>query len=200
MLQVSNLVYHGIGPFSFAVEPGECVGLSGPSGGGKTLLLRALCDLDPSEGQVSLGGVDAGALSAPEWRRKVGFLPAESHWWYDTVGEHFLDEGVGERLRGVGFETDVLSWPVERLSSGERQRLALLRLLAGRPEALLLDEPTTHLDDDNRGYVESAIESYRSARSVPVLWVAHDKAQLHRVCSRAYRLSDGKLEEETAWS
>jgi ABC-type iron transport system FetAB ATPase subunit len=200
MLQVSELVYRGTGPFSFEVGTGECVGLSGPSGSGKTLLLRALCDLDTSEGQVSLNGVDVNAVSAHEWRRKVGFLPADSHWWHDTVGEHFRDAAIEQRLDALGFAADVLSWSVERLSSGERQRLALLRLLTGSPEALLLDEPTTHLDDDNRGYVESAVESYRSAENVPVLWVAHDRAQLHRVCSRAFRISDGKLEEEPAWN
>lgn len=200
MLQVHELVYHRLGPFSFTVARGECIGLTGPSGGGKTLLLRALCDLDPWQGRVSLGGTDSNALSAHEWRRKIGFLPAESHWWYDTVGAHFHDRDLEERLGALGFGADVLAWPVQRLSSGERQRLALLRLLLGKPGALLLDEPTTHLDDDNRGYVESAIDTYRGAEDVPVLWVAHDRAQLRRVCDRGFTLSDGTLREEPAWN
>ncbi len=66
------------GPFSFAVERGECVALSGPSGCGKTLLLRALADLDPAEGTVLLDGQNRDSMPAPQWRRKAGWLPAES--------------------------------------------------------------------------------------------------------------------------
>jgi len=119
-------------------------------------------------------------------------LPAESQWWHDTVGMHFgtIDR---DRLHDLDFDEEVMSWTVSRLSTGERQRLALLRLLANRPRALLLDEPTASLDVDNASRVEKLIESYRSKERACVLWVTHDPNQAHRVASQHYELRDGKL-------
>jgi putative ABC transport system ATP-binding protein len=128
--------------------------VSGPSGSGKSLLLRALADLDPHEGEAWLDGTACSSLPAPDWRRRVALLPAESFWWFDQVGDHFdraPPSGTGTR-RGVGcaapaaeagqiipalldrlgFTPEVLAWTVSRLSTGERQRLALARLLALR--------------------------------------------------------------------
>jgi ABC-type multidrug transport system ATPase subunit len=91
---------------------------------------------------------------APDWRRRVGLLPAESGWWADRVGAHFITTNDARNpattptpiLARLGFEPDVLDWDVQRLSSGERQRLGLARLLLNRPEVLLLDEATANLD------------------------------------------------------
>ena len=137
-LKIESLRFQGRGPYDLTVEPGECVCLSGPSGAGKTLLLRSIADLDPHEGRVFLDDVDSLTVDAPSWRQAVGLLPAESQWWWDTVGPHFpvVD---GERLEALGFGEEVLAWEVSRLSTGERQRLALLRLLVNRPRVLLLD-------------------------------------------------------------
>lgn len=115
-------------------------------------------------------------------------LPAESQWWFDTVGEHFSDvnEGWLERL---GFKKETLSWAVSRLSTGERQRLALLRLLGNHPQALLLDEPTASLDVDNVGEVENIINEFRRDHNAPVLWVTHDPNQAKRVGDRHLEIS-----------
>ncbi len=196
-LRVSALRFLDWEPASFVVGSGECVGLAGESGSGKSLLLRAIVDLDSHQGEVSLGGEARSGMSAPEWRRRVGMLPAESRWWFDEVRPHFpagVDEGLLEKLGLPGAE--VLGWEVRRLSAGERQRLALARLLARRPEALLLDEPTANLDGRSAERVEEVVARYREQRSAPVLWVGHSAGQLRRVADRRMRMADRKLHEE----
>ena len=192
-LSVESVRTLHVGPASFAVASGSCTALWGPSGSGKTLLLRALADLDPHEGEVSIGGDAQSAMGGPDWRRRVGYLPTESQWWARTVGEHF-PAATDIDLTQLGFEPDVLDWEVDRMSSGERQRLALLRLLARGPEALLLDEPTANLDGESGARVEAFVGRYREERDVPVLWVGHDADQRARVASAALRIEGGKLE------
>jgi putative ABC transport system ATP-binding protein len=87
MLQVRDLRTAILKPASFALSMGECVAIRRPSAAGKTLLLRAIADLDPSEGLVTLEGRDRSAIAGPEWRRLVGYVPAEPGWWADIVGE-----------------------------------------------------------------------------------------------------------------
>ena len=98
-----------------------------------------------------------------------------------------------ERLEALGFSDDVMNWVVSRLSTGERQRLALLRLLINRPRALLLDEPTASLDPSNVGPVENLLEDYRKETKAPMLWVSHDPPQADRVADRKYEISEGRL-------
>jgi len=191
-LKIESIRFQDRGPYDLAIEPGECVGLSGASGAGKTLLLRSVADLDPHEGRVSLGDIDCQSVEAPAWRKAVGLLPAESQWWWDTVGPHFPVVDV-QGLAALGFGEEVLGWEVSRLSTGERQRLALLRLLAHRPRALLLDEPTAALDPSNVDQVEVLLEDYRREANAPVLWVSHDPAQAERVADRSYEISRGRL-------
>jgi ABC-type iron transport system FetAB ATPase subunit len=191
-LTIEALRFQGRGPYDLSVEAGECVCVSGPSGAGKTLLLRAVADLDPHEGRVALDDVDSLGVDAPSWRKAVGMLPAESQWWGDTVGPH-LPAVDRERLGVLGFEPDVLGWEIPRLSTGEKQRLALFRLLAHRPRALLLDEPTASLDPSNVGQVEALLADYRRTADAPVLWVSHDRAQAERVADRRYEISADDL-------
>jgi phosphate-transporting ATPase len=89
MLQVRDLRTSILKPASFSLSAGEALAVRGPSGAGKTLLLRAVADLDPNEGLVTLDGRDRSTIAGPEWRRLVGYVPAEPGSWADTVGEHF---------------------------------------------------------------------------------------------------------------
>lgn len=182
-LKARTLTTRHIGPLSLGVDAGRCLALGGPSGSGKTLLLRALADLDPHEGEVLLDGSSQETCSGPEWRRRVAYLPAESAWWTARVGDHF--EVTATELRGgleaFALDPACLDWQVDRLSSGERQRLALLRLLANRPRALLLDEPTANLDRDGTAAVEERIAHFRRETGAAVLWVSHDADQRTRV-------------------
>jgi len=192
-LRVIELANAFIGPLNFEARGAECICISGPSGSGKTSLLRAIADLDEHEGNVSLDGIECNGLRAPDWRRRVGLLPAESDWWYEHVGEHFA--AVSEDgLKQLGFDSSMLGRKVLRLSSGERQRLALLRLLANEPQVLLLDEPTASLDPKNTRRAEQLIAKYRRKHGAPVLWVSHDPRQIKRVCDRHLRLRAGRLQ------
>jgi len=146
ILQVRNLRTNLLKPASLSLSAGECIAVRGPSGAGKTLLLRAIADLDPSDGLVCLGGRDCSSIAGPEWRRLVGYVPAEPGWWADAVGEHFSEWTAALAfVRDLGFPEEAKAWPITRLSTGERLRLALIRALMVRPKVLLLDEPTALL-------------------------------------------------------
>jgi len=196
VLQVRGLRAAHVGPVDFHLLAGEICKLSGESGAGKTLLLRALADLDPNEGQVTLDGTERARIRPTDWRRQVAYLPAEPLWWEERVGLHFDSQGDDAMLKGLGFEPDVRDWEVERLSSGERQRLALVRLLENRPRVLLLDEPTANLDPANTRKVERLVRDYVSDQGAAALWVSHDPLQRQRVGGRSLVMASGSLYEE----
>ena len=187
-LRVVKLSNKFLRPISLSVPSGKCLCLSGPSGVGKTVLLRAIADLDPSHGKVFLGNLEHMGVDGPTWRRNMGLLPAESHWWRERVGAHFADAQIVE-VEQLGFDAKVLDRRIVGLSTGERQRLALLRLISQRPKALLLDEPTASLDAKNVRRVEKLIAAYRSKHKIPVLWVSHDPRQIKRVGDHHLRMT-----------
>lgn len=200
-LRLDGIRPRGLAPILLEVPAGGLVFVSGPSGSGKSLLLRAVADLDPHEGDAWLDATARSALPAPEWRRRVGLLPAESHWWADEVSAHFPPNGHAAKdllplFERLGFGPEVLGWGVARLSTGERQRLALARLLANQPEALLLDEATANLDPVNQARVEGIVTDYRTAHAAAVLWVSHDPEQRRRLGGRRLVIRDGRLEDE----
>lgn len=191
-LRLESLSIGKLAAASLEVAPGEVVCLSGRSGSGKSRLLRAVADLEAHGGKVWLGDVEQASLPAHQWRRSVMMVPAESQWWFDRAGDHFTDGGPPSGLAALGLDPEVMDWPVSRLSSGEKQRLALLRALSLEPAALLLDEPTANLDAEAVGKVEQWLLALVREHRLPVLWVAHDQGQIERVADRHYAL-DGHL-------
>ncbi|MDA8232283.1 MAG: ATP-binding cassette domain-containing protein [Magnetospirillum sp.] len=195
MLMVEGLRRPGLGPVDFSLSAGECVSLSGPSGVGKTLLLRAIADLDPSTGRVVLDGVGREAVPAPRWRRMVRYFAAEPGWWAERVSDHFADwDAAVPLVRSLLLPPEIGKAPVARLSTGERQRLALVRGLMARPLVLLLDEPTAALDPAARTAAEDMLAA-RQAEGVGMLWVTHDAAQARRVATRHLVMEDGRVRE-----
>lgn len=195
MLRVRELRRPGLGPVSFDLAEGEILALRGPSGTGKTLLLRALADLDPSQGEVVLDDRPRAALSGPGWRRLACYVAAEPGWWAETVAGHFADwPTVAPLAARLLLPTDVGARAVALLSTGERQRLALLRGLELGPHLLLLDEPTGPLDEASTAAVEELIRE-RAAGGLSALWSTHDPAQARRLGRRALRLGAGGLAE-----
>ena len=199
MLHVAKLCRQGLAPVSFTLNAGECLAVRGPSGAGKTLLLRSIADLDPNQGDVYLDDCHRSTIPAPQWRRMVGYLPAEPGWWGDLVGDHFPDwDGVLPLVRRLGLPDDAKSWPLTRPSTGERMRLALIRALAAQPRVLMLDEPTAALDSASVGLVE-ALMAERREQGMAVLWVSHDPAQARRVAHRCLTIEAGTARED-AWT
>lgn len=197
----------GLGPLDLDVPAGAVVALMGASGSGKSVLLRAIADLDAATGTVCLEGRDRATLPAPEWRRRVLYVAADAGWWDDRVRAHFADVAAAAALLPrLGLPAEALDWPVDRLSTGERQRLALARAVtlprqgapgdaAAPPPAriYLLDEPTAALDAGSRARVEEVIAALPDARTA-VLLVTHDGEQARRMAGvRTLTLRDGKL-------
>lgn len=200
-LSIKQLQCHHIGPVDLDVAAGQCVSFAGPSGAGKSILLKAIIDLIPNNGEVSFDAQSREHMRASQWRKQVGLLPAESFWWCHRVGEHFppLNEQQLGWFSDLGFDKQVMNWEVSRCSTGERQRLALLRLLCHGPKALLLDEPTANLDKNSSEKVENIVIAYMKAQQCPVIWVSHDQSQTRRIASQHYVLEqDGQLQRVVA--
>ncbi len=204
-LQLKQVVTHHLGPIDLELDASAPSGLSGPSGAGKSLLLRAIADMDPHQGEILLNQQEQSQFTPQQWRHQVAWCAAESHWWSDRVGDHFsvqnpvTDENTSalvDLLAQAGFGEEALQWSVQRLSSGERQRLAIVRQLQRRPTVLLLDEPTASLDPDNIERMERLLLTYQQQQRAILLWVSHDRLQLERTCKRRYRIERGIVVEE----
>lgn len=161
--------------------PHELVTIVGPSGSGKSLLLRAVADLDAHQGEVWLQEQPQSAHDPREWRRQVAYVAAETAWWSTTVADHFMQIPAPGQLEKLGLQSDVMGWQIERLSSGERQRLGILRALVLQPAMVLLDEPTANLDHENTLAVEALITDYLQQQEAAAIWVSHDAKQRQRL-------------------
>lgn len=197
MLELKGLQRLHVGPIDFVLEAAECVSVSGRSGAGKSVLLRAIADLDPHGGDVWLDGRSCSSMPAPQWRRQVTYVAAESGWWHDSVGPHFpVQTDFSTLFPKLGIAPSYADAPVHQLSSGERQRLALLRALCLESKVLLLDEPTSSLDPENVEMVERLLCERLSAGTAIIL-VTHDAEQAVRMGSRHVRLHEGCLTPTT---
>ncbi len=195
-LRVERLRSPLAGPFNLALMPGECIAVSGESGSGKSLLLRMIADLDPHGGEAWLDGAARAAMTPPVWRRQVAYLAAESGWWLDQVADHFNDVPGARVLAGrLGLKPELIDGAVLRLSTGEKQRLALIRTLLGTPPVLLLDEPTGPLDGASVLLVEAVLRD-RLAAGTAIVLVSHDPAQTERMAHRRFVMQGGRLHPE----
>ncbi len=193
MLKIRRLSRLGLQPVDLDLARGECIAFSGPSGAGKSILLRAIADLDPTEGEVSLDGQSRDAVPGPDWRRKVVYVPAEAGWWADRVNGHFPEPDIAAPLMvQLGLSAEALGWEVARLSTGEKQRLALIRAFLTAPKVLLLDEPTSGLDPETAAKVEDMLHERRD-QGLAMMLVTHDTEQAARMASRRFEMKKGVL-------
>lgn len=185
---------HG-GPFDLTVGTGECIAIVGRSGSGKSVLLRLLADLDPGAGKVSLGGRKRETWTAPQWRQQVIYQAAEPAWWRPTVAEHFRPGDaalVTSLMRALDLAPKLLDVELSRLSTGERQRFALVRSLSRGPAVLLLDEPAASLDAESTLAMEKVLND-ALAQGLAIVLVTHSREQAKRLAQRIYELADKTL-------
>jgi putative ABC transport system ATP-binding protein len=183
------------GPFDLELHPGQCVAITGPSGAGKSLFLRMVADLDPSDGEFFLDDIERRTLPAPAWRRKVMYSAAEPGWWHERVADHFTGEAMDfaqTTAPRLALAPTLLDEPVVQLSTGERQRMALIRTLALHPPVLLLDEPTGPLDEHSTVLVENLLGE-RLAAGIMIIMVTHSAAQAARLGHRHLRMENRRL-------
>ncbi|WP_320202013.1 ABC transporter ATP-binding protein (plasmid) [Agrobacterium sp. rho-13.3] len=186
-LSAKNLQYLNAGPFDLDLQTGTCLAITGPSGIGKSVLLRMLADLIPHSGSVSLDGVNCSDMPGPAWRRAVRYHASEPGWWERTVDSHFSTDASRETAKALGLRGGVFDEPVDNLSTGERQRLAFLRSIEDTPRFLLLDEPTSALDQTSTLQVEGIIKTLLQ-RDVGVIIVSHDLEQVARVSHSVFKI------------
>lgn len=190
MLRVEHLKIGTLPALTFEVAHGECLAIEGPSGSGKTRLLRAIADLDPAPGQVFLDGMERHEMSAVEWRKAVRYAAAEPGWWTDTARPS-LKAGAGRTARllsNLGLTEDLLDRPLATLSTGERQRLALVRAFVDEPKVLLLDEPTGALDVRTSALVEELLRYFLLAGRA-ILLASHDPGLIARLAHARLQLA-----------
>jgi ABC-type iron transport system FetAB ATPase subunit len=189
LLRVEHLKIGTLPQLSFEVADGECLAIEGPSGSGKTRLLRGIADLDPAPGQVFLDGIERHEMSASEWRKSVRFVAAEPGWWTDTARPAFPPGGRAARLLAdLGLTEVVLDRPIATLSTGERQRMALVRAIVDEPKVLLLDEPTGALDIRAAALVEEVLR-YLMLAGRAILLASHDGALVGRLAHARLQLA-----------
>jgi len=192
VLRVERVQAGKLRPLTFEVADGECLAVEGPSGAGKTLLLRAIADLDLARGQVFVDGVERHEVSPSQWRRLVRYCAAEPAWWTDTPRGSMPTNASAEKLNRLMVSLDLdagaLDRPVAVLSTGERQRLALVRGLLDEPKVLLLDEPTGSLDPQSTALVEELIR-FQMLAGRSVVLVSHNVAQVKRLADARLVLS-----------
>ena len=200
-------VTHALKDVSLEVALGETYGLLGPNGSGKSTLIRVLSTLlVPDEGYVRMLGYRIPGEEA-EVRRRVGRVSVDAAFYKKlSARENLLysaylygmDRGPAERrameiLEALGLDGEKFTDPLEEMSRGMQQKVAITRALLVNPPLLLLDEPTTGLDPKSKRDVQTFIEALRREHGTTILLTSHDMAETERLCSRIGFIAKGRL-------
>jgi len=172
---------------SATIEPGQLVALVGPSGAGKSTLAALVSRLyDVTEGSIRIDGVDVRAVTQDSLHRAIGVVSQDPHLFHDTVGANLryarpdaTDEELDAACRAARIHDVIAALPEGydtmvgergyRLSGGEKQRLAIARMLLKDPAIVVLDEATSHLDTENEAQVQQALAAALEGRTAVVI-------------------------------
>jgi ATP-binding cassette, subfamily B, bacterial len=172
---------------SFRAEPGQLVALVGPSGAGKTTISQLVTRMyDVQSGAVLVGGQDVRGVTLPSLRDAVGVVTQDAHMFHDTIRANLIyarpdatDDDlwaavdaaqIGDLVRDLPDRLDTLVGDRGyRLSGGEKQRLAIARLLLKAPSIVVLDEATAHLDSESEAAVQRALKTALEGRTSLVI-------------------------------
>lgn len=195
---------------SLTLEPGETVALVGASGAGKSTLSSLIPRLyDVTSGAVRVDGHDVRDLTLDSLRRAIGVVSQDPHLFHESIGDNLRyaapdapDERIVEACRAARIHDTIAALPDGyatvvgergyRLSGGEKQRLAIARLLLKDPAVMILDEATSHLDNDNEAHVQASIETALHGRTALV--IAHRLSTV-RSADRIAVLDGGRIVE-----
>ena len=189
---------------TFDIKKAEIVTIVGPSGGGKTTLLRCLNRLiEADQGSIIFDQKPITDYTPPALRKNMVLVPQESVMFpgsvYDNISfalqihDMHDEHQIKKSLTDTGLSENFLTKKASQLSGGEKKRVSLARALALFPKMLLLDEPTTGIDPKNLHTVEQRIISFSKQRNLTVLWVTHDVEQAKRVSNRIANLKQGTV-------
>jgi putative ABC transport system ATP-binding protein len=187
------------------VSRGELLTIIGPSGAGKSTLLRLVNRLSEADsGAILIDSTNIKDFDPRELRRRVGMVFQIPVVFKGTVRDNIAfgkklwntDADVDALALEAGLPLALLEADAANLSVGEKQRVTIARALANKPEALLLDEPTSSLDRASAEKVESLLLRLQVEHGLTMLWVTHDRAQSRRISRHNYILEDGKLRED----
>ncbi|HZT58651.1 MAG TPA: ABC transporter ATP-binding protein [Pyrinomonadaceae bacterium] len=207
VMRARSSVTHALRDVSFEVRLGETYGLLGPNGSGKSTLIRVLATLLlPDAGSVRLLGHRVPGEEA-EVRRKIGRVSVDAAFYkklsarenllYSAflygMEKHEAERRALEILEALGLEGEKFTDPLEEMSRGMQQKVAITRALLVNPPLLLLDEPTTGLDPKSRRDVQTFLERVRRENGTTILLTSHDMAETERLCSRIGFIAHGRL-------
>ncbi len=193
---------------NLTIAAGEIVCLLGPSGSGKSSLLRCLNRLtEPPANTIFIDGQDIVAMDVLALRRQVGMVFQAPALFPGTVADNVaygpnLDkrplspDEIKTLLHLADLPPEYADRPVTELSGGEAQRVSLARALANKPQTLLLDEPTGALDPAARRHIWETIAKLRKELGLTVLWVTHYMEEVRQMADRVYLLVDGRIADE----